>query len=538
MSEVYAKILEVLTVDTYNAVNFAVREYLQNAYDAIKSAQNCGLPEPDEGYHVTVDISRNNRIVTITDNGIGMDEIILKEYTSIGGGTKDDPEYIGHKGIGKLSGLRFFERFVVRTKKAGHDTGFELTWKSGEMIKVLLEQKQRMKKTPYTDFIRDYFDIKKIGGDRKENHFTQVQLIDVTNEFKDQVNESSIGTFIKQNCPVPYNGKRFKHADKIVTWLGNDLIFFRTFINDKIVYQIYDDEFSLVEPKLFDLKYNDKIRAKVWFSWVKGSSEIVQNEAIRGIRFRCKGMCVGNNTVFANKCMAEGRAYAANWFTGEVMVLDDDIKPNAARDGFREGTDTWRLFNELKKNIGKELSMIANVRSEINTATGDLAKYAQAKKTGRAIAKFLNKMNGDVKTLTNRQKRDKYGFDFGVIAELQNVLSREEKESLAKLPEARATIEKAAKEGDTEKLLNGLLNIKEEEVNTYSPSVKQELRKDIRKITQTIVHDKSANKKLSEEEPEVEYTLIISIIEKYLDSKKIKYDSKEIERFVKDELKR
>ena len=89
MSEVYANILEHLTSGLYNDIQFAVREYLQNAFDAIKEARLLGVSEPENGFCVEVTLTRNNRILTISDNGIGMDEDVLREYTSIGGGDQE-----------------------------------------------------------------------------------------------------------------------------------------------------------------------------------------------------------------------------------------------------------------------------------------------------------------------------------------------------------------------------------------------------------------------------------------------------------------
>ena len=77
MAQVYANILESLTSGLYNEINFAIREYLQNGYDAIKSAKKISVPEPDEGYCINVQVTKDNRIITITDNGIGMDEHVL-----------------------------------------------------------------------------------------------------------------------------------------------------------------------------------------------------------------------------------------------------------------------------------------------------------------------------------------------------------------------------------------------------------------------------------------------------------------------------
>ena len=214
MSQVYANILESLTSGLYNEINFAVREYLQNAYDAIKTAKKDGIPEPDEGYCINVQITKDNRIITITDNGIGMDESVLSEYTSIGGGTKNDPDLTGHKGIGKLSGLRFFDKFIVKTKRYESQLGYELVWDSGNMMRALLGDQEKMKKTPYVDFIKDFVHLNRFectGGEKE--HYTQIQLINVFDEFQSQLNEMKIGSFIKTSSPVPFYAEGFKTSD-------------------------------------------------------------------------------------------------------------------------------------------------------------------------------------------------------------------------------------------------------------------------------------------------------------------------------------
>lgn len=533
MSEVYANILETLTSGLYNDVKYAVREYLQNAYDAIIQAKSENLPLLDDMYCVNIEIPKNNKIITIADNGVGMDLALLMEYTSIGGGTKNSPEYAGHKGIGKLSGLRFFNDFKVISKVYGSTTAHELHWRCGEMMHVLITEKEQMKRIPYKDFINQFFTIKEIEHEEKERHYTQIQLISVTEEFKDQVSEERIGYFIKQNCPVPFYMDKFQYSDKITKWLGKELSFIDTFINEKVIFQFYNDDYKLTTPQLIEVKYNDQIHAKVWFSWIGDTAETIEDDRIRGIRFRCKGLCVGDNNLFANNCMPRGRDQLSNWFTGEIIVLDENIIPSAARDKFYEGEHVQRLFTELRNRVGKELSLIANTRSEINAAETDYNAIKNIEKEEKIIpANRLKRLSDRVKELERYKARDKYGFDFNIIQKLKMVLEDEE---------TREDDPKDSKKNDIDNTINQepqviidrLLELKEQEVNAFSKKVKANRQEQIEKLRQHVV-SMSTNKESII--PKNDLEMLLTVFIKYLRKKHYSYDEEELRVFLNNEL--
>ena len=553
MANVYADILETLTAGLYNEVNFAVREYLQNSYDAIKEAIKGEFKEPEDGYHVTVRIQKDNKTITISDNGIGMDKDILDRYTSIGGGTKNSPDLAGHKGIGKLSGLRFFDKFVVRTKKVNNKT-YELTWKSGEMMKKLENEKELMQQTLYEDFIKDYVEFRDIEekDEDKDEHFTQVQLIDVNEDYVKQVSEESIIKFIKSDCPVEFYKDGFMYTDRITKWLDGEVSYVKTFVNDdKKITQHYNDKYNLVEPFLREIKYSDHVRAKVWFSWIKDKAEIISEEEIRGIKFRCKGICVGDNNLFVKHCMPGGSETFANWFTGEVIILDDTIIPSAARDRFYEDTKSRKLYKELKKQVGSELRRIADIRSRIHAAEQDLAHFKKAKSEGKETANILNKINHKIKELKKDRDKpelpmvgNKYGFttpkhqfNFGIIEKLEEAIKTAEKNRLEEIPEKKKQISKLIDEGDTEALLETMLGEQKEEVKAHTPKTKKAAQEliDTMKIAIIDSANKKEGKPLDSDKQEL-LSKVVHIIIKYLEINEIHYNEASIKQFVSNEL--
>jgi len=530
MAQVYANILESLTSGLYNEINFAVREYLQNGYDAIKEAKKVGLHEPNEGYCINVQITNDNSIITITDNGIGMNEQILKEYSSIGGGTKLDPDLTGHKGIGKLSGLRFFKYFIVKTKIAGSQIGHELVWDSGNMMRALISNQEKMKRTPYVDFIKDYVKINNFDcSDREMEHYTQVQLIDVLDEFRSQLTELEIGSYIKKAFPVPFYSDEFKFAENINKWFGDELVPIQTYINDKVIYQFYRNSDNLVNPKKYTVKYDDKLRAKAWISWISGKSETIPKSEIQGIKFRCKGICVGDSNLFANNCMPSGRGAISKWFTGEIVLIDDDIKPSAARDRFYEGAKSKKFYDQIKKIIGKDLSIIADIRSEISAAQQDVEKWKE--NVIKQKGSFFKNIEKRLRRLRKHKTRNIYDFDFSIIDKLQNILTSHENKIINEDPKDHNEIDNLIKNGNKSELVKKFETLVKEKMDTPSKKAKKLLDKQIQKISKEL----SFSKPIDENNEDTYIRKTYEIISKYLEKYSIDYDKSEVLEFIKCE---
>lgn len=529
MAQVYANILESLTSGLYNEINFAVREYLQNGYDSIKCARKLGVPEPIEGYCINVNITKDNRIITITDNGTGMDKSVLSEYTSIGGGTKNIPELTGHKGIGKLSGLRFFDNFRVRTKTYESSFGYELVWDSGKMMKALLNNQEKMKQIPYVDFIKDFVTINRFDCNGEENqHYTQIQLIDVFQEFRSQVTDLNIGNFIRSVFPVPFYAEGFQFSEKINSWLGDDMVQVQTYINDCVIYQFYRDTDKLVDPYFYSIKYDDKIRAKAWISWINDTSESISKSELRGIKFRCKGICVGDSNLFANNCMPSGRGPISKWFTGEIIVLDEEIKPSAARDRFYEGDASKRFFKEIMTRVGKDLSLIADIRSEISAAKQDLEKWKD--NAVKAKGQFFKGIEKRIKALEKHKSRDVYDFDFSIIDNLSALLKDEENLHVSDNNLEESEIDELIEKGENKELIVKLLDLKSDEIDTHSKKTKKLIEEKIKRISLALTKQKAVKS------DGLQLNKIVNILKKYLESHSLEYDLDELKEFVVKEI--
>ena len=108
-----------------NVQSVAVKELLQNAFDAVKIAQSQGKIQGKGNIRVRID--QKERTVTISDNGTGMSpEIVQKAFFTIGGSYKgdnvDNRLKSGGLGLAKMAFLFSSEYVEVSTVKDGVKT--------------------------------------------------------------------------------------------------------------------------------------------------------------------------------------------------------------------------------------------------------------------------------------------------------------------------------------------------------------------------------------------------------------------------------
>ena len=108
--------------------NVAVKELIQNAFDAAKIAVALGqIDRP----HITVDINYSDRSIIVSDNGVGMTpDIVQKAFFTIGGSDKggvDNRLRSGGLGLAKMAFLFSSERISLCTTRNGVMTCVDTT---------------------------------------------------------------------------------------------------------------------------------------------------------------------------------------------------------------------------------------------------------------------------------------------------------------------------------------------------------------------------------------------------------------------------
>ncbi|MXP67567.1 molecular chaperone HtpG [Pantoea sp. Aalb] len=158
------QLLNMMIHSLYSNKEIFLRELISNASDAADKLRFLALSTPDlyEGngnLHVRISINKENRTLTITDNGIGMrrDEVIENIGTIAQSGTKNfiksmgssqiqDNQLIGQFGVGFYSAFIVADKVTIRTRAAGVKIEEGVFWESsgeGEYTLANIEKNDR-----------------------------------------------------------------------------------------------------------------------------------------------------------------------------------------------------------------------------------------------------------------------------------------------------------------------------------------------------------------------------------------------------------
>ncbi|NIF46334.1 molecular chaperone HtpG [Enterobacter sp. Ap-1006] len=142
------QLLHLMIHSLYSNKEIFLRELISNASDAadklrFRALSNASLYEGDGELRVRVSFNKDNRTLTIADNGIGMtrDEVIDHLGTIAKSGTKaflesmgsdqaKDSQLIGQFGVGFYSAFIVADKVTVRTRAAGASAEQGVFWES------------------------------------------------------------------------------------------------------------------------------------------------------------------------------------------------------------------------------------------------------------------------------------------------------------------------------------------------------------------------------------------------------------------------
>lgn len=184
-------ILPIIKKWLYSEKEIFLRELVSNAFDAITKVRKISLSEEiyqaeDHDYAIDISIDREKKILTLEDNGIGMDAEEIKKYiTQIAFSGAEDfvrkYEESGEKGaiIGNF-GLGFYSSFMVASKveiesRSSRPDAQPALWTSdgteyyelgegsrdrrGTLIRLHMEESELLDKARLNELIRKYCDF-------------------------------------------------------------------------------------------------------------------------------------------------------------------------------------------------------------------------------------------------------------------------------------------------------------------------------------------------------------------------------------------
>lgn len=179
------RLLDLMINSIYTHKEIFLRELISNASDAIDKLCFIALTDDKlnmsrEDFKIFIKPDKENRTLTITDNGIGMDKDDLEnnlgtiassgsyKFKQEMGEKQDDIDIIGQFGVGFYSAFMVAKKITVVTKKYGCDTaykwesdgadGYEITETERDEIgtTIVLKIKDNTEEENYDEFLEQY----------------------------------------------------------------------------------------------------------------------------------------------------------------------------------------------------------------------------------------------------------------------------------------------------------------------------------------------------------------------------------------------
>ena len=150
------KLLDLMINSIYSNKEIFLRELISNASDAIDKLYYRSLTDrkvklDKEDFFIKIDLDKENRTLTVTDNGCGMNSLELEENlgTIAQSGTllfkeenkKKDMEIIGQFGVGFYSAFMVSDKIEVISKKYGDEKAY--IWESEGASGYTIEECQK-----------------------------------------------------------------------------------------------------------------------------------------------------------------------------------------------------------------------------------------------------------------------------------------------------------------------------------------------------------------------------------------------------------
>lgn len=353
-----AKILDILTTGMYPDALDALREYVQNSYDAIRRAERAEILKANFG-EVIVTIDPERRQVTIHDNGIGISEVEARTtLLSIGNSKKRIGLDAGFRGIGRLAGLAYCEKLVFATAYKGEPCQTEISFDAAGIRSAIATTSTTIQDETAVELLSRMTSHRRIDRDPGAPFF-EVRMVGVNPKACPFLKIEEVRPYLRQVAPVEFNMQAFTYAHSEINPFLEAHDAKRTVnltlnVKDqhepiRKPYKTYhhagtgkDNRVEIVEIETFE----DPSNPPRWIAWLSKAQDlkgVIANDEVRGIRLRSNNIQIGDYRTFSRIFEKVQKSYSRmnGYYSGEVHILDTAVVPNARRDYF-EDNDAWR----------------------------------------------------------------------------------------------------------------------------------------------------------------------------------------------------
>ncbi len=370
-------ILELLSTAMYVDPLTILREYVQNAADAIDGAHADGLLGSNASGRIDVQIHSESRELVVKDNGSGVKVADAERVlVAFGASGKRGKGFRGFRGIGRLGGLGYVRTLTFRTRAAGESEITEVQWDCRELREQLLSVSG---KPGLEDVVRRIVSVRRVSVKGGEPHFFEVRLGGVVRMWNDRLlNRVEVSKYLSQVCPLPFDPE-LPFADRIEQHLAKHIPprRFLVYLDDQPAPLVrpYGRTFPVsagnhdrfLDCELLEVPGLEGSPAAVgWILHHSYLGALRSAPEIRGLRARTRDMQVGDEEIFAGS-FPERRFNS--WVVGEIHTLDRLLVPNGRRDNFEHNASYSSLLNYLApicREIARKCRASSSRRSRLH----------------------------------------------------------------------------------------------------------------------------------------------------------------------------
>ncbi len=398
-----------------------------------------------------------------------MDKEELVKALQLGRSEKTEAK-IGWRGIGIWSGVPTCRKIVIVTKKQKNpklrieidaDRLRELYTSNMPAVKVLSEVTGNVEELEIGD-----------NESIQDSQYTIIRLEEILPNQRAIFIEKDIRAYLSRNIPVPFNTQMFKFGKEIDKRLlengvkTNDTV---VFFDDQQVFRPPDTDdifFDEIVSKKFVIK--DQAVAYGWFLSSKSNRALTPPN--RGVYFKKKGMTIGDETLVSK---LSGETYN-QWQYGEIHILVDSLRENAARNNFEANSD---LLDPFYKQTGEFISQLQSMN---RYQSGNVATNAIERLKKHVDVEDAKPMREKITRLKIRLEQNRSFPTDPALQGMRKVIDGRSKKDKKSLKKVKEQVEAKAKEqkSDPIKEIKGQFT---EYIKTAHPSLKNHLEKTTQK---------------------------------------------------------
>lgn len=435
----YAAAVQILSEDLYPRKLEIIREYIQNASDALDDWMKISDLIPTDRTEPQIKVSIHQRSVLIFDNGIGMSEEDIPKLKRIAYSEKKVGEEAGYKGIGRLAGIAVADKLKITTTSYGDPKLHHFEFRAADMRKDISDSKRQGINEPASPVIKRHTSTWWTDIDPTD-HYTIVEIRNIKTSCDELLDPDVLIEYIGDIGPVDFSPE-FEHGSLISEKL-------RTFVPDYSpkniylsrdgkqvrVYKPYNNKMKVATPQFLDVRDPDNAAEMLAYCWYTSNADeilgkmratgkifsvpgekVEDRRRFAGLIYKLFGFSIGDRSLSERTLWTTARA-RAQWFAGEIHIVDKNVQPTTSRSDFIENAARAKLYKQAQSRI------TTNLNSGAQTISDNRKAFQDAKKIQQRLEKVKRDLeNGGIDRSDIKVVREELDKDLRKLASRKNL---------------------------------------------------------------------------------------------------------------------